>query len=320
MSYSDIAPFAPSDLRTLGCGLNRPECVLAAPDGTVYASDWTLGISRISPDGTVSRAVEADLIAEGFLPNGIALTPAGQFLFANLGEAGGIWRVGVTGPARPVATEVDGQPIPPANFVLLDGDRIWITQSAASRGHAHFTADEKTGRIILLEGGRTRVVADGLTWTNELRISPDRRFVFVNETFACRITRYVLGANGSLSNPVQILLPPGTFPDGLAVDAEGGLWVACVVSNRILRIAPDLTWTVLLEDLAPDFAALAHAHADRALTRDMIVNSRGARVSNLSSLAFGGPDRRMLYLGGLGIDGIQCLDVPVAGQPMAHWV
>lgn len=319
MSYSEIAPFALSGLRTLGQGLNRPECVLACPDGTVYAADWTLGIARIAPDGTVSPAVEADLIGQGFLPNGIALTREGDFLFANLGEAGGVWRVGPKGPAVPFATEVDGRRIPPANFVLVDGARTWITVSADRRGHAHFTAQEKTGQILLAEGGRVRVAADGLTWTNEARISPDGRFLFVNETFACRATRFVLAADGGLSDPVHIVFPPGTFPDGLAFDAEGGLWVVCVVSNRILRIAPDLTWTVLFQDLAPDFPALAAAHADGALTRDMIVDSRGARVSNLSSLAFGGPDLRTLYLGGLGVDRVQLLASPVPGQPMAHW-
>lgn len=319
MSYSDIAPFALSDLRTLGPGLNRPECVLATPQGTVYAPDWTLGIARIALDGTIGRAIEADLIVRGFLPNGIALTPEGDFLFANLGEVGGVWRVGPTGPAAPFAIEVEGRPIPPANFVLVDGERVWITVSADRRGHAHFTDRETTGQILLVEGSRARVVADGLTWTNEMRLSPDRRFVFVNETFACRTTRFVLAADGSLSNPVQVVLPSGTFPDGMAFDAEGGLWVVCVVSNRILRIAPDLTWTVVFQDLAPDFEALAAAHADQALTRDMILNSRGARVSNLSSLAFGGPDLKTLYLGGLGVDRVQVLTSPVPGLPMAHW-
>jgi len=320
VTYSHVATFSMSDLRPLGSGLNRPECVLATPDGTVFAADWTLGIARIAPDGTVTRAVEADLIGAGFLPNGIALTADGEFLFANLGEAGGVWRVGRRGPAVPVATEVDGRRIPPTNFVLVDGDRLWLTVSAATRGHAHFTAQEKTGQILLVQAGQVRVVADGLTWTNELRLSPDGRFVFVNETFACRTTRFALAPDGSLSAPVHIVFPPGTFPDGLAFDAEGGLWVVCVVSNRILRIAPDLTWSILFEDHDPDgLAEIAKTHAAGQLTRDMIVDSCGARVSNLSSLAFGGPDLKTLYVGGLTIDAVQSLTSPVAGLPMAHW-
>ena len=55
------------------------------------------------------------------------------------------------------------------------------------------------------------------------------------------------------------------------------------------------------------------------MTRDMIVEARGARTANLSSLAFGGPDLKTLYLGALTSDGITAFDAPVAGQPMAHW-
>jgi len=320
VTYSNVAPFSLSDLRDLGSGLNRPECVVVATDGTVYTGDWTLGIARIAADGTVGCAVEADLIADGFLPNGIAMTRDGDFLFANLGEAGGVWRVGPKGPAVPVATEVDGGRIPPANFVLVDGERIWVTVSAASREHTYFNAQEKTGQILLIEDGHVRVAAAGLTWTNELRLSPDGRFLFVNETFACRTTRFSLALDGTLSCPVHIVLPPGHFPDGMAFDVEGGLWVVCVVSNRILRIAPDLTWSIVFKDYDDvGFAEIAKAHADGCLTRDMIVNSRGERVSNLSSLAFGGLEMKTLHVGGLTIDKVQLLTSPVAGLPMAHW-
>jgi sugar lactone lactonase YvrE len=319
MSLIAIDPFTPSDVGAIGQGLHRPECVLAAPDGALYAPDWTHGIARIAPDGTVTSAVEADLIGAGFLPNGIALDADGSFLFANLGEAGGVWRVSATGPAMPVATEVAGRKIPPANFVLLDGERIWITVSASSRNHAHFTADEKTGQILLLENGTIRVVADGLTWTNEVRIAPDGQHLFVNETFACRTARFDLADDGSLSNPRHTVYPAGTFPDGLAFDATGALWSACVVSNRLIRLVPDGTWDIVFEDLPADFEAIAASHSEGRLTRDMIVESRGQVVSNISSLAFGGSDLCTLYLGQLTGASIGVLSSPVAGQPMAHW-
>lgn len=320
LKLSTITPFYPADLAQIGSGLNRPECVLAARDGSLYTGDWTLGIARIAPDGTTGPAVEADLIAQGFLPNGIALLPDGDFLFANLGEAGGVWRVGPQGQARPFATEVAGRPIPPSNFVLVDGDRVWITVSASTRKHDHFTAEERTGQILLVRHGAVTVAADGLTWTNELRISPDGRHLFVNETFACRTTRFDLAADGLLSNPATLRYPEGTFPDGMAFDAEGGLWIACVVSNRLIRVAPDMSWTILFEDIDPGaLDRIASAHAKGCLTRDMILQSRGSRVSNLSSIAFGGPGLQTLYLGGLGIRAVQVVRAPVPGMPMAHW-
>lgn len=320
MTLTKIEPFLPTNLAQTGSGLNRPECVLAARDGSLYTGDWTLGIARTAPDGTTGPAVEADLIGQGFRPNGIALTSEGDFLFANLGRGGGVWRVGQSGEARPFATELDGRRIPHANFVLVDGDRIWITISATTRNHQHYTAEEKSGQILLVQDGKVTVAADGLNWTNELRISPDGKYLFVNETFACRTTRYDVAADGVLTNPFRLTFPGGTFPDGMAFDAEGALWIICVVSNRLIRIAPDLTWTVVFEDIAPSaLETIASAHANGCLTFDQIARSRGSRVSNLSSVAFGGPDLKTLYLGGLGIGAVQVLRSPVAGMPMEHW-
>lgn len=99
-----IEPFSVSDLTEIGCGLNRPECVLAAPDGSVYTGDWTLGIARIAPDRTTGPAVGVDLIAQGFRPNGIALMPNGDFLITNMARAGGVWRVSTQGDISPFAT------------------------------------------------------------------------------------------------------------------------------------------------------------------------------------------------------------------------
>lgn len=319
MTLTEIAPFQLENLARTGSGLNRPECVLAARDGSLYTCDWTLGIARTAPDGTTGPAVEADLIGQGFRPNGIALTADDDFLFANLGRGGGVWRVGRTGEATPFATELPGGRVPHANFVLVDGERVWITISATTRNHQHYTAEEKSGKILLVQDGTVSVAADGLNWTNELRIAPDGRHLFVNETFACRTTRYDVAADGTLSDPVRLNFPDDTYPDGLAFDAEGGLWIVCVISNRLIRVAPDLTWTVLFEDLAPSGREGIAAYAEGGLTWDHIANSRGSRVSNLSSAAFGGPDLKTLYLGGLGVDAIHVLPSPVAGLPMAHW-
>jgi sugar lactone lactonase YvrE len=278
-----------------------------------------LGIARIAPDGTTGPALEADLTAQDLRPNGIALTADSDFLFANLGPAGGVWRVGRRGEARPFATALAGRPLPPTNFVLVDGDRVWITISSTTGKHEHFIAEANAGQILLVQNGKVTLAADGLNWTNELRISPDGKHLFVNETFACRTTRYDVAADGVLSNPVRLTFPKDTFPDGLAFDAEGALWITSVISNRLIRVAPDLTWTVLFEDADPELNTIASTYARGGLTLDHILRSRGSRVSNLSSIAFGDPDLKTLYLGGLGNRAVQVLRSPVAGMPMAHW-
>lgn len=319
MTLTSIPPFRLGDLALTGSGLHRPECVLATPDGSLYTCDWTLGIARTGPDGRTGPALEADLIGQGFRPNGLALTPDGDFLFANLGQGGGVWRVGRSGEARPFATELGDGRVPHANFVLADGDRAWITISATTRGHQHYTAEEQSGQVLLVQDGVVTVVAEGLNWTNELRVSPDGRHLFVNETFACRTTRYDVAADGSLTDPVRVDFPRDTFPDGMAFDAEGALWIVCVITNRLIRLAPDLSWAVLFEDLGPSGVEAIDAYAEGRLTFDDIRRSRGARAANLSSIAFGGPDLTTLYLGSLGGDAVHVLQSPVAGLAMPHW-
>lgn len=315
-----IEPFSISDLSEIGSQLNRPECVLAAPDGSLYTGDWTFGIARIGPDGTTGPAVDVDLIAEGFRPNGIALLPNGDFLITNMARAGGVWRVSEQGEISPFASELQGQPIPPTNFVLVDGQRTWITISSTERKHEHFTAAANTGKILLVQDGHVSVAADGLNWTNEVRVSPDGEYLFVNETFACRTTRYAIGADGTLSRPVRLDFPHDIYPDGMAFDIEGGLWIACVISNRLVRVAPDLTWTILFEDPDPALAEIASSYAKGALTWEQISLSRGSQLSNLSSIAFGGPDLKSVYLGGLGHKSVRVLRSPVPGVPMGHWI
>ena len=80
--------------------------------------------------------------------------------------------------------------------------------------------------------------------------------LYVNETFGRRITSFRIGRDGALSDRRAVAaFGPGTFPDGLTLDAEGGLWVTSVVSNRLIRVAPDGTQAVLLEDSDPDHLA-----------------------------------------------------------------
>ncbi|KUR72065.1 5-valerolactone hydrolase [Novosphingobium sp. Fuku2-ISO-50] len=309
-----------ADITFLGAGLNRPECVLTAASGAVYASCWTRGITR-APDGSVTPAIGPKVIAQGFLPNGFALCRDGSFIFANLGERGGIWRV--KGDDDPVAvlTEVDGRTVPPANFVLIDSqDRLWITVSAASRGHRHFTRNAVEGFIALIDRKGARIVADGLVWTNEVRVSPNGRHLFVNETFACRTTRFDLDPDGVLSNRIAINYPEGSFPDGMAFDAQGNLWSVCIVSNRLIRLTPDGAWQIVLEDCdSGKFQMARAAFARNELTRDLIVNASGTRLRNLTSLAFGGNDMRTLYMGSLGDNRIASLRMPVAGLRPVHW-
>jgi sugar lactone lactonase YvrE len=313
-------------VRFLGAGLVRPECVLATASGDLYAADWRGGVAHLRPDGTQALYAGSTIdLPEGARPNGIALERDGSFLFANLGtDIGGVWRIDRQGQIRPVLTEVDGAAIPPSNFVTRDAeDRLWLTVSTrVSPRSLDYRRSACTGFIVLDDGRGARIVADGLGFTNECAIAPDGRHLYVNETYARRLSRFPLRADGDLG-PKEVIAEfgPGQFPDGMAFDREGQIWIAGIISNQLLRVDPARgTITVMLEDSDPNHVAwveaayeadeLGRPHMDRIVSK---------RLRNISNIAFGGPDLRTAYCGCLLGDAVTAVPMPVAGIPPVHW-
>lgn len=297
-------------------GLQRPECVLTHSSGNVFVSDRRGGVLKIQPDGSQHLTGTSSL-----LPNGIAMEKDGGFLIANLGAAGGVWRIGPDGAASVWLTEVEGRPVHHVNFVLNDAHgRVWACVSAADGGD-QYPLHSATGYIVLRDAAGTRVVADGLHYTNECRISADGRFMYVNETFGRRLSRFQISRNGELTGKETVAtFGEGDFPDGLALDAEGGAWVVCVGSNRVYRVAPDGQRQTVIDDADPATAKLLEAaFVAGTLNRPQLSAARGRRLRNVTSLAFGGADLRTVYMGCLAGDSLATFRSPVAGAQPVHW-
>lgn len=313
-----------SDLTFVGTDLHRPESVLATASGDLFVSDVRGGITQIRPNGTQLLIGGAHLPARGLFPNGIALTNDGSFLFANSGTGGdgGVWRLRRDGQVEPFLLEVDGVTLPRTNFVWLDEHgRVWVCVSTVHKPNFEYSHDRADGFIALVDQHGARIVGDGIVWTNECRIHPGGDYLYVNETFASRVSRFRLAPDGKLSGKETVAeLGEGNFADGLTFDVEGGSWITCIVSNRLIRIAADGSISVIVEDYEPDHLARAvTALAERRLTRPLVHENHHRTLGNISSLAFGGPDLRTAYIGSILGKSVACFRSPVAGVRPAHW-
>ncbi len=322
------APIALSDLRFFGKNLLRPECVLATRAGQLYSADWRGGVAMTDTEGcSLLYRAKADMASpahRALRPNGIALRRDGSFLLADLGEsAGGVFRLARNGQLRPLLETVDGVDLPPTNFVFEDSSsRTWITVSTrAVPRAAAYRADVADGFIVLLDSRGARIVADGLGYTNEAMLSPDGAWLYVNETFGRRLTRFRVAADGSLGERETVThFGHGSYPDGLAFDAEGHAWITSIISNRVIRVAPDGGQQLMLEDTDPAHVVWCeNAYLAGTLGRQHLDKSAGRLLRNISSLAFGGPDLHTAYLGCLQGDAIASFRAPVAGHPPFHW-
>jgi sugar lactone lactonase YvrE len=312
-------------IRFIGSGLQRPECVLATRSGDLYSADWRGGVARTTADGQSTLLSRADLSGGRPLrPNGIAMRSNGNFLLADLGESlGGVYELDRAGQVAPILERVDGVDLPPTNFVHEDDQRrIWITVSTSHRPRAAaYRADVADGYIVLLTNAGARVVAEGIGYTNEALPSPDGKWLYVNETFGRKLSRFPLREDGELgAKEVVTTFGAGTFPDGLSFDQGGDMWITSIVSNRVIRVKADGSQSLIVEDC--DAAHLERCEAAfqaGTMGRPHLDTCGGRLLRNISSLAFGGADRRTAYLGCLLGDAIAFFRAPVAGHAPVHW-
>lgn len=311
-----------NDISTVGQGMQRPECVLATRSGDIFCSDSRGGYNIVKPDGR-SRFVKALGAPDDFMPNGIALLSGRDVLAANLADSSGVWRIKPDGQAHLFIGEADGMALPPVNFVGLDTkDRIWISVSTLSvPRHPAFRKGVADGFIAVHERGVTRIVAEGIAFTNEAIVDPTGEWLYVNETIGQCTSRYPIRTDGSLGARETVAeYPPATFPDGFTFDAKGGIWVVSVASNRIIHVDQNGVQTLVIEDADQgDMERLSAAFDEGLPVREMIEIGAKSPLRNIASIGFGGADLRTAYMGSLSHDGIQSFRVPIEGAPLIHW-
>ena len=331
-----------AQIKTIGHDLQRPECILAERDGTLWSADARGGVMRIAPDGTQrfigqraderfesAAAATSDELEHkyttGTLPNGLAFAANGDILISTFGTdcLEVMTRDGAT---RTLVDRIDGQPIGKVNFVLRDSkDRVWITVS--TRVNPWTTAASsrvRDGFIAVLEGGRLSVVADGFYFTNEIRLDANEEWLYIVETTGPHITRMRLreGTHGVELTDREVFGPQhvGGFPDGIAFDSFGNLWCTLVMVDQLIALTPQGDKLLLLNDGNPAASKNLLDHvAAGTVTPDDMMKARGTLAPWMASITFGGPDLRTVYIGSLMGTTIPYFTSPVAGLPMVHW-
>jgi sugar lactone lactonase YvrE len=325
-----------AEIRYVGHDLQRPECILAEPDGTLWTADARGGVVKITPDGRqeiVTQAFaaafqetadEASRFTQGTLPNGLAFAENGDILISNFGTD--LLEVMTRdGGTRTLHDRIDGKPIGKVNFVLRDSkNRIWLTVSTRIQNWMKaMSPNVADGYIALADEKGIRIVADGFRFTNEIRLDAREENLYIVETTGQCISRMKVGADGSLSGR-EIFGPSKLgrfgFPDGIAFDACGNLWGTLVMADQLFFLTPDGDFHIILDD-GNEAASLAmeKAFVEDRLTPEMMLAAGGTIAPWFASITFGGADLRTAYIGSLKGTRIPYFPSPVPGLPMVHW-
>jgi gluconolactonase len=282
-----------SKVGTVGEGLLRPEGVMAADDGTIYTTDGRGRCARIGKDG--KTAFFGDL---GGLPNGVCLDPDGNCIVANIGN-GQVQSLSADGRHRVLMTDADGKRMYTPNFPFIDSkNRLWVSNSTDHEDlNVALQKYIPDGSVALFQKGKARVVAYGMCFANGLTLDAEEKFLYVAETIKRRILRYEIAADGSLSG-AQVYGPDFLgklgFPDGIAFDEAGNLWITFPGWNAVGYLTPGQELVMVLED------------------------PEGAILRRPTNICFGRRERKTAFLGSLEGTTIPCFEVPYPGMRLIH--
>ena len=326
----------PETVGYLGRELQRPECLLAEPDGSLWSADARGGVVHIFPDGSqkvitrkhsngFSEAQdEESRFVSGTLPNGLAFASNGDILISNFGTDC-LERMKRTGETEVLFDTIDGKKIGKVNFVLRDSkDRLWITITTRVKNWIDaLVPDLDDGYIARYDDRGIHIVADGLHFTNEVRFDKNEEYLYVVETTGGRILRFRCDEEGELHDR-QIFGPSslgkGAYPDGIAFDSWGNLWGTTVYSDTLFVITPDGEQRVLLDEGDPEkVRALDEAFWGKRVTPEILFETGRGIAPWMASVTFGGPDLDTVYIGSLKGTKIPFFRAPCPGLPMVHW-
>lgn len=280
-------------VKTIGSGLNRPEGVMALDDGSLVAADALGRVARVGPDGATTFYGHV-----GGAPNGLCLDAAGNVIIANIGN-GQVQSLAPDGRHEILLTEAEGERITSPNFPFIDSKhRLWVSNSTA-RPDAQKAIEQPApdGAIVLYEQGLARIVARELYFANGVALDQDEKFFYVAETMTRRVVRFRIAADGGLlDREVYGPDPLGDlgFPDGIAFDEAGSLWVTFPAWNAVGYITPNRELVMVLED------------PERKVFQ---------RPTNI---CFGGPGRRTAFIGSLNGTSIPHFQAPHPGMKLIH--
>ncbi len=200
-------------------------------NGSLYFADMhNHRVLRVDATGAT------DTIAQGAGPlSGIGWLPDGTLLVVDM--EGEVLRLGPTGLSR--HADLTGHARFGVNDMIVHpGGWAYVGQFGYDREDGARPAPAALLRVA--SDGTVTEAADDLMVANGMVISPDGRTLLVAESAGRRITAFGVGAAGQLEDRrVWVTLPDGHFPDGICRDADDGVWVACPMAHRFIRILED---------------------------------------------------------------------------------
>jgi sugar lactone lactonase YvrE len=167
----------------------------------------------------------------GRAPSGLGFRPDGSLLITSAED-----RQVLRYDGDDVVTIADLSDVVAANL----GDMV-----VDDTGRAYVGSQAREGGVVVRidPDDTVTVVADDLNFPNGMAITPDRTTLIVAESTGRRLTAFTIDADGGLSDRRPFAEGLDGPPDGIALDADGGVWTAMTLAHEFQRITNGSTVT-----------------------------------------------------------------------------
>jgi gluconolactonase len=253
--------------------LGRTEGPVAMQDGSMLVSGRN-SILKVDSSDNVSTFVE-----DSNQTNAMGWDQQGRLI--SVQRARGDEKVGVLYPPEQVTTLADsyqGQPFNSLNDMALD-----------KRGGVYFT--DTQGIYYLPPGGSVTKIIDEVPRPNGVVLSPDERALYVHNKDGVYMQAFDVAPDGTISNRRNfatydsVRIPGHADPswdedngaDGMAVDSEGRVYAATNAGVEVFSPQGDLLGVMPVQ-----------------------WGAENNRIRKPQNVAFGGADRKTLYIVGAG--------------------
>ena len=256
-----------AEFTTIASGLYLEGLAVDHRRDVIWYSDVIAGgIHGVKPDGTPAGSFNPGRMWTG----GVMMNADGSVL--STGEGGIMWNDPDSGRSGWLLDRLDGKPINGINEMMPDGqggiffgtnDIEMVIQGAQTRPTElwRLTADRELIRL-----------ADGIGFSNGIMFDAARRRFYCNDTFK---GTWAFDVTADLRLENRSLFLEKEDADGMALDAEGNVWITGFRSNFFTRMSP-------AGERLTDFATPA---------------------GSITQLRFGGTDGRDVYFNSVPSDG-----------------
>lgn len=229
--------------RRIAGGFSWPECPRWHDDRFWFSDMYNAVIRTLDADGNATVAVDATGRREQadvpIVLGGFGWLPDGRLIVTSMHEQLVLVHGGGAPDDLSVYADVSEHALKAVNDMVVDADgRAYITQL----GFDLFAGEAPvTSPIIVVQPDGSTGIADQvgpLNCANGIALSADGTRAYTAEVMANQLTMMDRADDGTLSDPRPFAACP-FLPDGIGLDADGGVWAAMPGSGHIARFTED---------------------------------------------------------------------------------